>query len=201
MINRNHHCVPASRQLSNTKRTKFKKYQKGKSIRFFCFHPAINKSLKPFWNIHFAFHIVHRLFFKYILLTSQYCHKWPSTQCSNPLLNHVVLQIFHQISLQLSINEKELSGRITYHPLLYHLVPHLLNWAVSVSPGLLIWIFIRPQMIYQNISHLALPSHMLCTYGYMRLHYMLTRWQSYSCSVLFFCQNNTSLFHNWTMLH
>ena len=42
---------------------------------------------------------------------------------------------------------------------------HVLNWAVSVSlfcrPGLLIWIFIGPQMIYQNIWHLALPSHML----------------------------------------
>ena len=90
--------------------------------------------MKPFWNIHFAFHIVHRLFFKYSWLTFQYC----STQCINPLLNHVVVQIFHQISLpswlQLSINEnKKLSGQIIYRPLLYHIVPHISMCSIELS--------------------------------------------------------------------
>ena len=44
--------------------------------------------------------------------------------------------------------------------------------------------YLCPQMIYQNIWHFIAFPH--ATYCYnMPLHYTLTRWQSYRCSVLF----------------
>ena len=73
----------------------------------------------------------------------------------------------------------------TYH----HMgrVEHVLNWAVSLSlfcpPGLLIWIFMSPNDLSKYLPlRIAFPH---ATYCYMRLHYMLTRWQSYSCPLLF----------------
>ena len=149
-------------------------------------------------------------------------------QCINPLLDHSTCQFFHQHFFpQLSINDEK-TFRTNYLPTFVGLCcpppshisahgkgEHVLNWAVSVSlfcrdpffwseylcPINDLWKFYLniyvQEMIYQNIWHLVLPSHML----HIATCVFIKCWHAdrVIVALFYFCQNNTSLLHNWTM--
>ena len=146
-------------------------------------------------------------------------------QCINPLLDHSTSQFFHQHFFpQLSINDEKTFWTNYLSPfvgLCCHTYQHMargnmcsielsvfLFFAVTRSFDLNIYvremiyqnfdlnIYVQ-EMIYQNIWHLVLPSHML----HIATCVFIKCWHAdrVIVALFYFCQNNTSLLHNWTM--